>query len=155
MTMAEYIDREAVFTEIENEYKNVEKIKTPFAKIIVDGTVEKPYYSILWLDKENKGYNVGYSSYCLDYVFKWLEVVFEIVASDEYPSSDVAPVRHGRWIEHTKVIIPEPYNKWEQAWKCSECGFDDGFVAYNFCPNCGAKMDIPDTEEDDDGDQAN
>lgn len=71
------------------------------------------------------------------------------------PSADVAPVRHGRWIEYTKVIIPEPYNKWEQAWKCSECGFDDGFVAYNFCPNCGAKMDIPDTEEDDDGDQAN
>ena len=40
------------------------------------------------------------------------------------------PVRHGRWIEYIKVIIPEPYNKWEQAWKCSECGFDDGFVAY-------------------------
>lgn len=69
--------------------------------------------------------------------------------------ADVAPVRHGRWIEYTKVIIPEPYNKWEQAWKCSKCGFDDGFVAYNYCPNCGAKMDIPDTEEDDDGDQAN
>lgn len=68
---------------------------------------------------------------------------------------EYATVRHGRWIEYTKVIIPEPYNKWEQAWKCSECGFDDGFVAYNFCPNCGAKMDIPDTEEDDDGDQAN
>lgn len=57
------------------------------------------------------------------------------------PVADVAPVKHGRWIEYTKVIIPEPYNKWEQAWKCSECGFDDGFVAYNFCPNCGAKID--------------
>ena len=57
------------------------------------------------------------------------------------PTVDVAQVKHGRWIEYTKVIIPEPYNKWEQAWKCSECGFDDGFVAYNFCPNCGAKMD--------------
>ena len=56
-------------------------------------------------------------------------------------AADVEPVRHGRWIEYTKVIIPEPYNKWEQAWKCSECEFDDGFVAYNFCPNCGAKMD--------------
>ena len=54
---------------------------------------------------------------------------------------EVSPVRHGRWIEYTKVIIPEPYNKWEQAWKCSECGFDDGFVDYNYCPNCGAKMD--------------
>lgn len=57
------------------------------------------------------------------------------------PASDVATVRHGRWIEYTKVIIPEPYNKWEQAWKCSECGFDDGFVAYDYCPDCGAKMD--------------
>lgn len=51
-----------------------------------------------------------------------------------------AQVRHGRWIEYTKVIVPEPYNKWEQAWKCSECGFDDGFIAYSYCPNCGARM---------------
>ena len=57
------------------------------------------------------------------------------------PAADVVPVRHGRWIEYTKVIIPEPYNKWGHAWNCSECGFDDGFVAYNYCPNCGAKMD--------------
>lgn len=56
-------------------------------------------------------------------------------------AADVAPVRHGRWIEYMKVIIPEPYNKWEQAWKCSECGFDDGFIADHFCPNCGARMD--------------
>ena len=60
---------------------------------------------------------------------------------NQFPTADVAPVVHGCWIEYTKVIIPEPYNKWEQAWKCSECGFDDGFVAYNFCPNCGARMD--------------
>ena len=63
-----------------------------------------------------------------------------------FPAADVAPVVHGCWIEYTKVIIPEPYNKWEQAWKCSECGFDDGFVAYNFCPNCGARMDLEVTD---------
>ena len=68
--------------------------------------------------------------------------------SDTRPA-DVAPVRNGQWIEYTKVIIPEPYNKWEQAWKCSECGFDDGFVAYNYCPNCGAKMDIKDGGDND------
>ncbi len=62
------------------------------------------------------------------------------------PAADVAPVVHGCWIEYTKVIIPEPYNKWEQVWKCSECGFDDGFVAYNFCPNCGARMDLEVTD---------
>ena len=63
------------------------------------------------------------------------------------PAADVAPVVHGRWIEYTKVIIPEPYNKWEQAWKCSECGFNDGFVAYNFCPNCGARMDLEESTD--------
>lgn len=60
------------------------------------------------------------------------------------PTLDVVPVVHGRWIEYTKVIIPESYNKWEQAWKCSECGFNDGFVGYDYCPNCGAIMDLED-----------
>lgn len=58
------------------------------------------------------------------------------------PAADVAPVRHGRWIEYMKVIIQEPYNKREQAWKCSECGFDDGFITDPFCLNCGARMDL-------------
>ena len=62
---------------------------------------------------------------------------------NQFPSSDVAPVRNGRWIEYTKVIIPEPYNKWEQAWKCSECGFDDGAYSFRYCPHCGARMDAP------------
>ena len=90
--MAEYSEHEAVFAEIENLYKDAEKIKTSFAKIIVDGTVEKPYYSILWMDKESKEYNIGYSSYYLDYVFKWLEVVFELVAADEPPAVDAVEV---------------------------------------------------------------
>ena len=133
--MAEYIEqRESVLAEIENEYKNVDKIKTPFAKIIVDGTVEKPYYSILWLDKENNGYNVGYSSYCIDYVFKWIEVVFEIVAADESPAADVAPVRHARWeVNEFGYLV------------CTNCGWIRYgiplFEYYPHCPNCGAKMD--------------
>lgn len=70
-----------------------------------------------------------------------LEAIDTCVAViDCEPAVDVATVRHGRWIEYMKVIIPEPYNKWEQAWKCSECGFDDGFIADHFCPNCGARM---------------
>ena len=77
----------------------------------------------------------------IHYGFKSQDMTVTEFVEDELPAADVAPVLHGRWIEYTKVIIPEPYNKWEQAWKCSECGFDDGFVAYNYCPNCGAKMD--------------
>lgn len=47
------------------------------------------------------------------------------------PSADVAPVVHGR------LIKPNPFGN------CSVCGFlidirDD----FNYCPNCGAKMDL-------------
>ena len=31
--------------------------------------------------------------------------------------------------------------------KCSECGFDDGFVFYNYCPNCGARMEPEDEDK--------
>lgn len=132
--MAEYIEREDLMAE--NAYKNVEKIKTTFAKIIVDGTAEKPYYSILWLDEENKEYNVGYSSYCLDYVFEWMEEVFEIVAADEQQTAYVTTVLHGRWI-----VLDDCAN---EGLYCSECKKriykKVPKVMPNFCSNCGSDM---------------
>lgn len=59
----------------------------------------------------------------------------------DVPPADVAPVRHGRWIECTS----SPH------WKCSMCGmkasiwFDefDEICEWlsDYCPNCGARMD--------------
>ena len=45
--------------------------------------------------------------------------------------ADVAPVRHGRWIELSRTS------------KCSECGFETGRYEppRRYCPECGAKMD--------------
>ncbi len=44
------------------------------------------------------------------------------------PSADVAPVKHGRWDSDMSG-----------AW-CSVCGeYSEG--EWNYCPNCGAKMD--------------
>ena len=54
----------------------------------------------------------------------------------DMPAADVAPVVHGRWLEDHDYL------------KCPECGvmvkwdftfFDIG--DWNYCPNCGAKMD--------------
>lgn len=59
-------------------------------------------------------------------------------ASDA-PIADVAPVQHGRW-----EYIQQTLNTLSQL-RCSFCGWwsldpsIDG--AYNYCPNCGAKMD--------------
>lgn len=52
---------------------------------------------------------------------------------DSLDASDVAPVRHGEWIE--------------RAWRptCSLCGFSGSLIdapisPFKYCPNCGAKM---------------
>ena len=46
-------------------------------------------------------------------------------------TADVAPVRHGRWV----TTAPHPY--------CSLC-FVECRDKTNYCPNCGAKMDLED-----------
>ena len=73
--MAEYLNHEAAGTGVCNQ-KN--RIKTHFAKIIVSGTSEKPCYDILYFDPTDQKYHIGFGSYCLDYVFKWLAEEFEI-----------------------------------------------------------------------------
>ena len=54
---------------------------------------------------------------------------------------DAVPVVHGRWIEHPHIDYGGGYNGAD--YECSKCGFNDVYdiVDYNYCPNCGAKMD--------------
>ena len=49
---------------------------------------------------------------------------------------ELVPVRHGRWIEKEKYTFGVMYD-------CSICDnriLDNGH-SWNYCPNCGAKMD--------------
>lgn len=54
------------------------------------------------------------------------------------PSADVVPVIHAKWLE--SVSFESGF------WVCSNCSFVSEAVAayklYNYCPNCGAKMDL-------------
>ena len=53
------------------------------------------------------------------------------------PAADVAPVVHGRWVEKEKYTFGIMYD-------CSLCEnriLDNGHT-WNYCPNCGAKMDL-------------
>ena len=55
---------------------------------------------------------------------------------DNAPAADVAPVRHGKWVEKEKYTFGIMYD-------CSLCEdriLDNGHP-WNYCPNCGAKMD--------------
>ena len=55
---------------------------------------------------------------------------------DNAPSADVAQVRHGRWEWDT-----------EDIYRCSNCAEKShvkevmGHPEWDYCPNCGAKMD--------------
>ena len=58
--------------------------------------------------------------------------------TDEAPAADVAPVRHGRW--ETEIII-DAYGLKHACYACSVCGVANDDDEFDFCPNCGAKMD--------------
>lgn len=72
-----------------------------------------------------------------------------VKAVDDAPTIDAEPVRHGRWIEVDRIT-------WRGAddhqiditveEKCSNCGrYVERYETVqqeNFCPNCGAKMDL-------------
>ena len=60
----------------------------------------------------------------------------QLRAIRELPAADVAEVVHGRWIWNEEGEID-----WEQFYRCSNCG-DKEYWESNFCPNCGAKMDL-------------
>ena len=56
------------------------------------------------------------------------------------PAADVAPVVHGRWVEKEKYTFGIIYD-------CSLCEnriLDNGH-SWNYCPNCGARMDLEET----------
>ena len=65
----------------------------------------------------------------------------------DMPAADVAPVRHGRWIDAYPDIEPNPMFMYGI---CSECGFEQAISKYlKYCPDCGAKMDEKEDKHED------
>ena len=62
---------------------------------------------------------------------------------EDAPAADVAPVVHGRWVPTKAPFMNECED-------CSVCGYRTVWGhRYNYCPNCGAKMDGGDNDEAD------
>lgn len=76
----------------------------------------------------------------------WVDDTLDYIDSE--PAADVAPVRHGRWIEPSRLYYGA------KQYECSLC-YSDTFwkkhsitEKYPHCPNCGAKMDGGDGNSD-------
>lgn len=62
--------------------------------------------------------------------------VVSLVANQ--PAADVSPVRRGQWKPAGFVFMGESVD-------CSECGYRIATSigrGWNYCPNCGAKMEV-------------
>ena len=58
------------------------------------------------------------------------------------PSADIEPVRHGHW---EFPIFADSDDELDPRVRCSECGgIEAAFARWNYCPNCGARMDKED-----------
>jgi hypothetical protein len=111
------------------------KIKTCFAQIIVEEIAGKLYYSIMYWN--GIGMHIGYSSYELENVRRWLNEEFEVNRN-----ADVAPVVHGQWDDSGRYTFPSG----NAAVRCTNCGCaltesEYHLNNWNYCPVCGAKMD--------------
>lgn len=113
-----------------------DKIKTPYANIIVEKICGMPCFAIEFYDPTAGTAMVGYGSTDLNTVFKWKDEYFEI----ENPTCDIKPVIYGRWI---KQKCEGDYGI------CSECGCRIPWIPknYKYCPNCGATMNRGDLSD--------
>lgn len=75
------------------DHGEITKIRTNYARIVVDGTAEKPYYSIEWYDPKKQEYYLGFSSYYIENVFNWLSEYFEIVDRTVIPMTNADHIR--------------------------------------------------------------
>ena len=115
--MAEYIERELALRIIIQKQKELCPL----------GTYDKKYVD----------------SYNREKFDEWQEIIDGI---ESVPAADVAEVKHGKWIEVQKENI---WNDIVPVLECSACGkYTVGtrgiMTKSNYCPNCGAKMDLED-----------
>lgn len=66
-----------------------------------------------------------------------------IIALGQAPVIDAVPIRNGVWIKDTSYPIYDD-GRFDGYYNvCSMCGFaiEDKHGLYNYCPNCGSRMD--------------
>ena len=72
----------------------------------------------------------------LKLMFQYLRIII-----NEQPTVDAVEVKHGRWDEIEEEVW-HLYKRWPiTRFRCSQCKQIENKKS-NYCPNCGAKMDL-------------
>lgn len=107
-----------------------------FEKLVSKNVDGKNYYSIHYFDETDGEIHIGFSSSSLDVISDFLKEFF-IKNNDNQE-------KHAHWI-----VVGGDLGYVDC--KCSACGytdcFDDESGLYNYCPECGKKMDEVATSE--------
>lgn len=85
-----------------------------------------------YIDRESLINHLNQSA--AEYYSRAVERVIELE-----PAADVAPVRRGQW-------RPVGFTFMGKSVGCSECGYRIATsigCGWNYCPNCGANMEVP------------
>ena len=79
----------------------------------------------------------AYREICTDDTLSGYDKAYCCEIIKAIPATDVAPVRHARWLEvREKRLFGEHY------FLCSNCKSRNGLmIPFNYCNNCGCKMD--------------
>ena len=76
------------------------------------------------------------------YGYPAVDILHEIAT---FPTVDAVPVVHGRWLNKTEIHDFFGRGKFvAERVDCSACDnifWHTSALTYNYCPNCGAKMD--------------
>lgn len=113
-----------------------EKIKVESLDIIVTITGGKPYYSIKYKEVGNRYYNVGYSSFNLDFVLEWRKQYFEVAEAVDAKETNVP----GKWIPCSEKL-PEESDYY------MACVYDEEVDDYDYRKNWFAHKDDYDIDE--------
>lgn len=128
-----------------NETKSPEnvkkaKIRTSIAKIIIGGVRGNPCYSILYLDPSDGELHIGFSSYSLIFVLKWLDEEFEV---DESMKTDFIDVVRCKDCQHSYEDLGGRVCSYGV---CADCAVAEDF----FCAE-GKRRDGDEKEVSEDG----
>ena len=142
--MSDYIAREAVLKLHEDGYlmaqTDYERVKWRINNI--------PAADVLPRDEAIKMGAELAAMHGSDATSQQLEEAYLEGVEDGMTRRDVRPVVRGKWIW---TVADDEYLG--EYWKCNLCG-EHSYIGYNYCPNCGARMDVPDMdfgERDGDG----